>query len=71
MKRIVAEQFGLDPEEIDPATDFLADLNADSLDAIEIIMCIEDEFGIAITDEDADLLTNVEMVLNYVEKKIM
>lgn len=66
---IVAEQVGADVEDITPASSFIADLGFDSLDVVEVTMSIEDEFGIDITDEDAEKLANVKFVVDYVTKK--
>lgn len=65
---IIAEQLGVeDVSEITRATSLMNDLEADSLDAVEIIMGIEDEFGIEIPDEDAEGFKNIGNIVDYVE----
>lgn len=65
---IIAEQLGVDnAEEITATTSLMDDLEADSLDAVEIIMSIEDEFGIEIPDEDAEGFKNIGDIVEYVE----
>lgn len=54
MKQVVAEQLGVKPEEIKPEASFTDDLGADSLDAVELIMALEEKFGIEIPDADAE-----------------
>jgi len=67
---IIAEQLGVDAEEITPDTNLIRDLEADSLDAVEIIMAIEDEYGIEIPDEDAEQFQQVSALVKYVEDNI-
>lgn len=65
---IIGEQLGLDDvSEITRETSLINDLEADSLDAVEIIMGIEDEFGIEISDEDAEKFKNIGDIVDYVE----
>ena len=64
----LARQFELDPETITPETNLIDDLGADSLDVVELIMELEDEFGIAISDEDASQLYTVGRIVDYLEK---
>jgi acyl carrier protein len=66
---IAAVQFGIKLDEIKLETKFISDLGADSLDTVEIIMTLEDMFDLAISDEDAEKLMNVGMVVDYVEKR--
>ena len=68
LREIFANQFGLDPETITESTDIVSDLGADSLDVVELIMSLEDEFGIAISDEDAAQLFTVRRIVEYLEK---
>lgn len=68
VKEIIALQFGMSLDEITIDTNFLTDLNADSLDAVEVIMSVEDRFDISIPDEDANNLTTIRSVVEYVEK---
>lgn len=66
---IIAEQLGVSGDVIKPETHLMKDLEADSLDAVEIIMAIEDEFEIEIPDEDAEKFQTVGDLINYVEAK--
>ena len=68
VKNALAQQFALDPESITADTDLIDDLGADSLDVVELIMSLEDEFGIAISDEDAAQLYTVGRIVDYLEK---
>lgn len=71
VKAIIAEQLGVeDVESITGETSLMKDLEADSLDAVEIMMALEDEFEITIPDEDAEKFTNIGDIVNYVEGKI-
>lgn len=66
---IIAEQLGLDStDDIKANTSLMKDLEADSLDAVEIIMGIEDEFGIEISDEDAEKFKNIGDIVTYIEE---
>ena len=64
----LASQFELDPETITMDTNLIDDIGADSLDVVELIMSLEDEFGIAISDEDAAQLYTVRRIVEYLEK---
>lgn len=70
VKRIVADKLEVKRDQIASNSKFIEDLGADSLDAVEIIMALEDEFNIEIPDEDAKKLTTVKDVLDYLGKKI-
>ena len=63
IKQIVSEQLGVKPEEVKPAASFKDDLGADSLDAVELIMTLEEKFGIEISDIDAEMMLTVNDVL--------
>ena len=70
-KEIIIEQLGLEEEVVITATtSLMADLEADSLDAVEIVMALEDEFDIEIPDEDAEKFTNIGDIAKYVEAKL-
>lgn len=64
----LAQQFEIDPETITMDTSLVDDLGADSLDVVEIIMSLEDLFGISITDEDAAQLDTVRKIVDYLER---
>jgi acyl carrier protein len=69
VKEIVADQLGVDDmESITPATSLMKDLEADSLDAVEIIMALEDEFSIEISDEEAENFKNLGDICKYIEE---
>ena len=63
-----AKQFEIDPETITLDTNLIDDIGADSLDVVELIMSLEDEFGIAISDDDAVQLATVRGIVEYLEK---
>jgi acyl carrier protein len=70
VKEIIAEQLGVKKEEIKPESSFIDDLGADSLDTVEVVMALEEEFGIEIPDEDAEKITTVGEAIKYIEEKI-
>ena len=59
IRSIIAEQLGVKPEEVTPQASFIEDLGADSLDTVELVMALEEEFGIEIPDEDAEKMATV------------
>lgn len=68
--KIIGDQLGLDDvSKVKPETSLVKDLEADSLDAVEIIMAIEDEFDVEIPDEDAEKFNNIGDILNYIKEK--
>ena len=69
IREILAEQLGADKESITPDTNIMKDLEADSLDVVEIIMAIEDEFDVEIPDEDAENLQTVAGIVKYLEER--
>jgi acyl carrier protein len=70
VRDIIAEQLDVDKEQITPETNLMKDLEADSLDAVEIIMAIEDEFEIEVPDEDAEKFKTVSDIVAYVESQL-
>jgi len=66
---IVAEQLGVDKEKITPETSFVNDLGADSLDTVELVMALEEEFEIEIPDEDAEKITTVHQAIDYINER--
>jgi len=69
VKSIIAEQLGVKIEEVTPEASFIDDLGADSLDTVELIMALEEEFNIEIPDEDAEKMTKVGDAIKYIEEK--
>ncbi|MCM8812604.1 MAG: acyl carrier protein [Candidatus Omnitrophica bacterium] len=69
VKSIIVDQLGVKAEEVKPAASFVDDLGADSLDTVELVMALEEEFGIEIPDEDAEKMTNVGDAIKYIESK--
>ncbi|MBL7081659.1 MAG: acyl carrier protein [Candidatus Omnitrophica bacterium] len=69
IKSIIAEQLGVKAEEVTPGASFIDDLGADSLDTVELVMALEEEFGIEIPDEDAEKMTTVGDAIKYIEGK--
>lgn len=70
VKAAVAEQLGINAEDIKTDASFMDDLGADSLDLVELVMSFENEFGITIPDEDSAQLTTVQSAIDYVKSKI-
>ncbi len=66
--RIVAEQLGVKPDEVNLSSSFVEDLGADSLDTVELVMALEEEFETEIPDEDAEKITTVQQAIDYVTK---
>ena len=70
IKSIIAEQLGVKSEEIKTESSFVDDLGADSLDTVELVMALEEEFGIEIPDEDAEKMATVGEAIKYIEDKV-
>jgi acyl carrier protein len=66
---IIVEQLGVKPEEVTPEASFVDDLGADSLDTVELVMALEEEFGTEIPDEDAEKIQTVGDAIRYIEEK--
>jgi acyl carrier protein len=69
VKEIIVEQLGVNADQVTPAASFIEDLGADSLDTVELVMAFEEEFGAEIPDEDAEKLTSVGAVIDYLKSK--
>jgi acyl carrier protein len=67
---IIVEQLGVKPEEVTPEASFIDDLGADSLDTVELVMALEEEFGVEIPDEDAEKIQTVGDASKYIEEKV-
>ena len=67
IKQIVAEQLGVDEDQVTKEASFMDDLGADSLDTVELVMALEEEFDIEISDEDAEKIQTVQNAIDYVE----
>ncbi len=68
LKKLIVEQLGVDEEEVTPTASFVEDLNADSLDLVELIMSLEEEFGMEISDEDAERIQKDSDAVEYIEE---
>ena len=69
VKEIICEQLGVSAEEVTPQASFIEDLGADSLDLVELVMALEEEYGMEISDEDAEKIRSVQDVLDYIGKQ--
>jgi acyl carrier protein len=69
VKKIIAEQLGVEEDEVTPEASFVEDLGADSLDTVELVMALEEEFSIEIPDEDAEKILTVGKALDYIKEK--
>ena len=67
VKKIIVEQLGVKEEDVKPEASFVGDLGADSLDTVELVMALEEEFDIEIPDEEAEKSTTVQYAIDYVE----
>ena len=66
VKKIVVEQLGVKEDEVKNAASFVDDLGADSLDTVELVMALEEEFDAEIPDEDAEKITTVQLAIDYI-----
>jgi acyl carrier protein len=68
VKGIIVEQLGVDQDQVTEEASFVDDLGADSLDQVELVMALEEEFGIEIPDEDAEKITRVREAVSYIQE---
>jgi acyl carrier protein len=68
LKKIIADQLSVGEDEVVPEASFIDDLNADSLDLVELIMSLEEEFGVKISDEDAEKIRTVQDAMDYLHE---
>ena len=69
VKKIIGEQLGVEEDEVTPEASYVEDLGADSQDTVELVMALEEEFGIEIPDEDAEKILTVGKALDYIKEK--
>ena len=70
VKKIVAEQLGVKEEEVNTGSSFVEDLGADSLDTVELVMALEEEFETEIPDEEAEKITTVQLAIDYINNNL-
>jgi acyl carrier protein len=68
LKKIIADQLSVNEDDVVPEASFIEDLNADSLDLVELIMSLEEEFGVKISDEDAAKIQTVQDAMDYLQE---
>ncbi|WP_101001871.1 acyl carrier protein [Helicobacter pylori] len=71
MQAVISEQLEIDVSQVTPEAKFVKDLGVDSLDIVELIMALEEKFGIEIPDEQAEKIVNVGDVMRYIEKQLI
>ena len=70
VKKIIGEQLGVEEDEVTPEASFVEDLGADSLDTVELVMALEEEFECEIPDEEAEKITTVQQAIDYVNSRL-
>ncbi len=70
VKAVVADKLGVEPEKVVPEASFIDDLGADSLDIVELVMGLEDEFGLEISDEEAENIRTVGDAIKFIQEKV-
>lgn len=70
VRKIIAEQLNVNPEDVTPEASFMEDLGADSLDTVELVMALEEEFGIEIPDEVAEKIQTVQQAMDYIKEQV-
>ena len=70
VKELIVQQLGVSEKEVVPEAKFIDDLGADSLDLVELVMALEDEYGIEIPDEDAEKIVTVGDALKYIQERV-
>ncbi len=71
VKQIIMDQLGVSADQVTPQASFIDDLGADSLDTVELVMALEEEFDIEIPDEDAEKMKTVQDALDYLKKHVV
>jgi acyl carrier protein len=70
LRKLIAEQLSVDEEDVVPEASFIEDLNADSLDLVELIMTLEEDFNLKISDEDAENIRTVQDAIDYLQEHL-
>ena len=70
VKQIIVDQLGVAPEQVTPEASFIDDLGADSLDTVELVMALEEEFDCEIPDEEAEKITTVQLAVDYINANL-
>lgn len=70
VKNIIVEQLGVTPDQVVPEASFIEDLGADSLDTVELVMALEEEFDAEIPDEEAEKITTVQQAVDYIASRM-
>jgi acyl carrier protein len=69
VKEIIVDQLGVDEKQVSPEASFMDDLGADSLDTVELVMALEEEFDIEIPDEEAEKIASVQNAIDYIKNR--